>query len=151
MSLFVQDVPWVIPTVQIVHILSIAVVISSAMIVEFRLLRGPTQRGSLSVTAARFFPWIWSAVGVLATSGAILISGEPARDLPNPVFQIKMALVTFVIVNTMILQRKIKQRAATGEQAIAGLSSKVIGLISLLAWIAIIFAGRWIAYFNASQ
>jgi uncharacterized membrane protein len=136
--------------VQIVHILSIAVVISAAVTMELRLLRAPLRPQSLSTTASRFFPWIWSALSILALTGGILITAEPARDLPNPMFQTKMALVSLIIVNTVVLQRKIKRRASDGDRASVTRTIKIIGFVSLLVWVAIIFAGRWIAYVNSN-
>jgi len=100
---------------------------------------------------SRFFPWIWSALSILAITGGILISAEPARDLPNPMFQTKMALVSLVIANTLVLQHKINRLASDTDQVGVSPAIKVIGLVSLIVWVAIIFAGRWIAYVDSSR
>jgi hypothetical protein len=65
-------------------------------------------------------------------------------------FQTKMALVSLIIVNTVVLQRKIKRRASDGDRASVTRTIKIIGFVSLLVWVAIIFAGRWIAYVNSN-
>jgi hypothetical protein len=149
LSLFVQEVPWVIPTVQIVHILSIAVVISASVTMELRFLRASLPPRSVAAMTSRFFPWIWSALSILAITGGILISAEPARDLPNPVFQSKMALVSLVLANTLVLQHKIKRLASDVDPAGVTPAIKVIGFFSLIIWVSIIFAGRWIAYVDS--
>src|SRR3954470_25035457 len=92
-SLMLQTVQWIIPMVQSVHILAIAIVMSSVVMVDLRLmgLLGHTQ--SISGMSRRFLPWLWWSLLVLLASGASLIVAEPRRDLLNPVFQAKMGLL----------------------------------------------------------
>ena len=42
---------------------------------------------------ARFGPWVWWALGVLLVTGALMIVGEPPRELLAISFWMKMALV----------------------------------------------------------
>src|SRR5579884_3060591 len=90
-SLFIQTTDWIIPTVQTVHILCIAVVISAALMVHLHTL-GLAMRSQASVVLTRrFLPWTWGALLLLLLTGAILVVAEPGRSLPNPVFQLKMS------------------------------------------------------------
>ena len=93
----------------------------------------------------RFVPWVWRTLVVLATSGAILIIGEPSRELLNPYFQAKMIMLAAVALITFVVQRQTKKNAAYWETRKA--AAIVAGSASLLLWVGIITAGRWIAYF----
>src|SRR5271169_4782837 len=84
LSQVIQDTSWVIPSVQVIHILSVALVISSAAMLDLRLL-GVVGRGQpTAIYARRFLPVIWLTLIVLLCSGTILIIGEPSRELENP-------------------------------------------------------------------
>lgn len=146
-SLQIQDTFWVIPGVQSIHILSIAVVMSSAMMVILRVLGLVMRDQPLAEVAARFLPWIWYSLIVLLLSGSILIIGEPGRSLTNSLFQLKMLMLLGVIGGTLTLQKPLHKDANFWERT-AGTraGAKALAIVSLGLWSCIIFAGRWIAY-----
>jgi hypothetical protein len=146
-SAVIQNVSWIIPLVQTIHILAIAIVLSSVAMLDLRLLGLAGKRVTISGMAERFLPWIWGALAVLALTGAILITGEPDRSLLNPAFQIKMALVVSAIVITLIFQRTVRRNAAFWDLSPARRrSARLTALISLAIWLAIAICGRLIAY-----
>ena len=150
-SLVIQNVSWIIPAMQSVHILCIAIVVSSAFMVDLRLLGVIGKDQPTAAYTSRFLTWIWPTLVVLLVSGSILITGEPTRSLENPAFLTKMTLLVGAIVTTLILQRPTLKEPAYWELT-AGhrVSGRVLAVISLLLWVGIVFAGRWIAYMNTS-
>jgi len=143
-SQVIQDVSWIIPAVQSLHILSVAVVMSSMAMLDLRLMGVTGRRHSVSVMATRLLPRTWIAVIVLAITGAILIIGEPARDLPNPAFQLKMAALAVAIVLTLIVRHQSRKEDAFWESR--PIAAKLAAVASLLLWVGIVVAGRWAAY-----
>jgi hypothetical protein len=147
LSQLIQNTSWVIPGVQSIHILSIALVMSSAIMLLLRVLGVVMRDLPTAQVAQRFLPWIWYPLIVLLVSGAILIVGEPQRSLTNSVFQLKMVLLVAAIACTLTLQRPLRTDAMFWENtAGARAAGKLIAVASLGLWSAIIFAGRWIAY-----
>jgi len=146
-SALIQNVSWIIPLVQTIHILAISIILSSVAMLDLRLLGLVGKRVTISGMAERFLPWIWGALVVLASTGAILITGEPDRSLLNPAFQIKMALVVAAIVVTLIFQHTVRRNAAFWDLSPARRrSARLTALISLAIWLAIAICGRLIAY-----
>jgi hypothetical protein len=147
LSSFEQDTGWVIPALQCIHILAIAVVMGSMGILELRAfgLAGRTQR--VSAMTARFLGWTWAALAVLFLTGALMVTGEPSRSLLNPTFQIKMALLVFAGVITVLAGRAAAASPAPAhETPPAGV--KALLTIALLLWTSVAVAGRWIAYLD---
>jgi len=144
-SLTIQTVMWVIPAVQTVHILCVAIVMSSMAMLDLRLLGVAGRRQSISQMVSRFVPWVWGALPVLLTSGIVLIIGEPSRELLNPYFRAKMVMLATVIVITFVVQRRNKKDANYWEGR--RVAAAWTGLTSLLLWVGIVTAGRWIAYY----
>lgn len=148
-SQFIQKVFWIIPTVQIVHILAISVVISSMAMLDLRLLGVAGTRHSIASLAKRFLPWLWTALGILLVSGSLLIIGEPQRALDNTMFKLKMAMVATAVCVTLCFRLLLKKDLAAGAPDLLPrhfLAAKLTGAVSLLLWVGIIAAGRLIAY-----
>lgn len=143
-SLLIQNVSWIIPAVQSLHILSVAVVMSSMAMLDLRLMGLTGRRHSVAAMAARLLPRMWVALAVLTISGAILVIGEPDRDLPNPAFQAKMAALAAAIVLTLVVRRQIGRQDTFWEAR--PIAAKVAAMASLLLWLGIVVAGRWAAY-----
>lgn len=143
-SMAIQNAFWVIPTVQTVHIASIAVVMSSILMVDLRLL-GVAGRGqSLDAVVGRYVPWVWVAVIVLLFSGIVLIVGEPGRELLSDVFWLKMMLLVCALLLTLGIQRSMRGGGGFWERR--RVVAALVALVSLAVWTAILAAGRWIAY-----
>ena len=146
----IQTTGWIIPTVQTIHILSVAIVFSSAILVDLRLWRLLNRDVPLPEITRRFLPVIWPVLAVLLITGAVLIVGEPRRSLLNATFYIKMGLLAFAILLTAWLQWSVssspdfwdkdRRRRMVGQLAAS---------VSILVWCGILFAGRWIAYTQA--
>jgi len=144
----IQTIGWVVPTLQSIHILGVAVLFSSAILVDLRVLRLLQRDAPLAEVAHRFLPVIWPVLLVLLASGSLLIIGEPRRSLLNTTFYLKMALLLVAIVLTVVLRRSF---ASTRWESSRGrrVAGRVAAVLSILVWCGILFAGRWIAYTQA--
>jgi hypothetical protein len=148
LSQAIQVTNWVVPAVQTVHILAIAVVASSALMIDLRLIGVFWADRPMRDVSSRFLPLVWWPLLILFATGAIMIIGEPARALKNPAFQLKMILLVAALVVTGLFQFFERRNAAFGDPGPRPRAAAVIiAVASLVLWSAIIFAGRWIAYY----
>ncbi|HKB63354.1 MAG TPA: DUF6644 family protein [Burkholderiales bacterium] len=148
LSQTIQGTGWIVPTVQTVHILSVAAVLSSVLMIDLRLMGVLGRDQPLARVSERFRPVIWWTLPVLLATGAVMIIGEPARSLANPVFQLKMVLLVAAIVVTLSYQVPLGANPAfwEGSSGRRG-AAQLIAVLSLALWAGIVFAGRWIAYY----
>jgi hypothetical protein len=147
LSQWIQVAGWVVPTVQTIHILAIAVVASSALMIDLRLVGVFWANRPVEAVKARFLPLIWWPLLVLLTTGIIMIIAEPARSLKNPAFQLKMGLLIAALVVTWLFGFLHRRNAAFGDVTGPRAAAVTLAVVSILLWSSIIFAGRWIAYF----
>jgi hypothetical protein len=92
-------------------------------------------------------PFIWWPLPVLLATGALLIIAEPARALENPVFIVKMGLLLAAAGITLACQIPLQRDEAFWEVSVARKrAAQLIACASIPLWVAIICAGRWIAY-----
>jgi len=142
-SQVIQSSTWMIPAIQSVHILGLALTFTSGLLLSLRFAGLGLTAEPLPQLAARSTRRIWWLLLLLAVTGALLITAEPGRTITNPVFYLKMIMLAVVILLTLWLAA-----AARRVEKPTGLHMAVAALAVLL-WISIIFAGRFIAYFES--
>jgi len=146
----IQTTSWIIPTIQIIHILGVAVLFSSAVLVDLRIWRLLERDIPLAQVARRFLPPIWPVLLILLVTGSLLIVGEPRRSLLNSTFYLKMALLAVAIMLTAGLQRSISSSPNSWDKDRGRrLAARFAATASIALWCGILFAGRWIAYTQA--
>ncbi len=147
LSRTIQETGWLIPTLQTIHLIAIAVLFASMVLVDLRLWRLFEASVPLKDVAYRFIPVLWPVLLVLATSGALLIVAEPKRSLLNETFYIKMVLLAAAILVTAFIKGSLAFDANFWDRTMSRrMAGNVIGAASFAIWCGIIVAGRWIAY-----
>jgi hypothetical protein len=150
LSIMIQTTKWIIPTLQTIHILSVAVVFSSAILVDLRIWRLLQRDVPLPEVARRFFPAIWPVLLLLLITGSLLIIGEPRRSLVNSTFYLKMALLAVAVLLTVGLQWSLSWSPNLWDKdRTRQVAGRFAATVSILVWCSILFAGRWIAYTQA--
>jgi hypothetical protein len=146
-SVAFQSANWFVPTVQTVHIISIAILLTSVYVVSFRLI-GVTRGGqSLAVLTAKSTPWVWTALCVLLGTGILLTITEPARELLNWVFRVKMLMVIALAVILLVVQTRTRRSPEYWtESPTRRRAARAIGIAAVIIGAGIVTAGRWIAY-----
>ncbi len=142
---FLENAAWAVPTIQTLHILCIAIVFGGSAFINLRVFGLIERDEPVAAVLGRFLPPMIVAVGVLALTGALLIASEPNRALFRVVFWIKMGLILAALAATWA-QRRLILAGPTGDEAVAGLGVRLFAGITLLLWVGVIFAGRWIGY-----
>jgi uncharacterized membrane protein len=146
-SLGLAQSGWVTPTVQTIHILAIAVIVSSVLMIDLRVMGFAGRSQTLRDTSRRFAPWFWGALIVLALTGVAMIVTEPVRSLLAISFWVKMAALAVGIAVAIWFLRSLERNDAYREETQeVRLRTKAFGIATLLIWVVIIFLGRFIAY-----
>lgn len=146
-ALWLQSHFYAIPAFQTIHILSIAILFGSTLMLSLKVLGVNGEDQSLAGAMRRYRPWIWSALLALVASGIILVISEPVRNMINPIFWIKMSLLLVAIAFSLWFQAGIRARMAQWEVSPNGHVSLRIGAVAIvILWCFVMAGGRWIAY-----
>lgn len=130
-----------------IHTLGIIFVAGTIMLVDLRLLGLGLKRAPVSDVVSRIVPWTLGGFCLMAFTGCSLFSTEAVKLYNSPAFRIKLVLLSLAGLNALIFHRTVYRRAAEWSSAPAApFRARMAGLFSLILWIAIIGAGRAIAY-----
>lgn len=142
----IKAVGWVIPLLQSIHILTIGVVFVSCLMIALRVLAVMRTDEPVGAVWARFAPWMWSGLVVMAATGATLVVGEPEREFSAVSFWMKMALVGIGVVGTALYGRSLRTAAVGTRPPEFRVSMKAASILIVVLWLAVVFLGRAIAY-----
>lgn len=151
-----RSVPGLPPMLQTLHLLAVIVVVATLVVLLLRVNRLVLRDTVITDFWRGMRWWVWSALLVLPLSMAPLFLARPHRYLHNPVFGIKMAaLVTALVLTGWVIRRLQRSghrrqtgrsREATGCAGEAGNLTRLLAVPAVLAWFAVMLAGRWVAY-----
>jgi hypothetical protein len=147
LSEFLKDQLWVVPTSQSIHILAVSVLFICALLIGLRLLGVGRSERALSAAIARQTKSMYMAFIVLLVTGIIQTIAEPERQFGSPAFWIKMGLIVFGLLLTSLLSRSVRRDPQSWDHVEGRPEwSRPYAVVYVVAWIAIIFCGRFIGY-----
>jgi hypothetical protein len=143
----VRESAWLFPTLETVHVISIALVVGTVMIVDLRLLYITSRGRAASELIKEVLPWTWVAFASAAISGALMFVSAAVKYAHNAPFQLKMLLLWVAWINMMVFHRHTYARIAQWDHGPKiPIAAKLAGGISLTVWIAVVVMGRWIGF-----
>jgi hypothetical protein len=131
---------WAFPLTEIIHIVGFAVAIGTIAIVDLRLLGLGMRHQLPSQLLKDTTPWTLGALATILISGPLIFSSDPLMYLANASFRFKMGALLIAILYNYTIHRKV---ALSNPSPAVGV---VVGGISLLLWISVVFAGLFIAF-----
>lgn len=134
------------PVAQTIHILAIAAIMGSIVLIDLRILGLAVPSQGVAELTKRLLPWTWWALPALALSGAPFVFARPQRYEINPIFRIKFVLMALAVLVTLAFHMVSARDAGYWERAGGRVTAKLVAVVSLGLWVGVILAGRWIAY-----
>ena len=90
---------------------------------------------------------LFRSLCVLLGTGILLIITEPARELLNWVFRVKMLMVIALAAILLVVQIRMRRSPEYWSESPARrLAARAIGIAAVIIGAGIVTAGRWIAY-----
>ena len=141
------NVPGLPPIAQSLHILGIAAVAGSIVMVDLKLLGLALPGQNVSEMIRRLLPWTWWALGVNAVTGLLFILARPDRYFYNPVATFKFSLLLAAVALAFVVHRMNRKEHGYWEASARRLlAARVMAAASLVFWVGVMLGGRWIAY-----
>jgi hypothetical protein len=135
------------PVVEAIHVLCVALIFGTILIVDLRMLGYPHARRPWTRTYNELIRVTWAAFGAAVITGAMMFAPNAVTYVGNTAFQFKMLTLLLVGINMIVFQLITARTVAHWDQSVdAPMSARVAGVLSILLWITVIFLGRWIGF-----
>jgi len=145
-SIFLRESTWSYPALEIVHIIGIALVFGSILSFDLRVL-GSHKSLPLNTLGRHLIPWVWIGFALNAVSGVLMFVSNPVEFAANPALTAKLALIGIAGINAVYFQRRVAPTMPEwNADAPAPLAARTSALLSITLWLAVIVAGRMMAY-----
>ena len=133
-----RDSKWGFAVVEMVHLLALAALGGTVLVVDLGILGIGFNRQSPSRVARELAPIFLGSLIVMVLSGTLLVGAEAMKCYYHPAFRLKMLLFAAAVLFHFTIHR-----SAVGNLSIW---SKVAAVGSLTLWLAVGLAGRAIGF-----
>jgi hypothetical protein len=137
----VRESLWLFPVIECVHLLALALLGGSILVVDLRLLGLGLTAQPVDDLARRLHPWLAGSLFLLIATGIPMFLSEALKCFYSPPFWVKIGLLCVAALFTFTIRRRVLARPAPPLLAAS------TALVSLALWFGVGFAGRWIAFY----
>jgi len=151
-----QDMGWatalresqrMFPIIEGLHLLGLAFIMGPVLMLDFRLAGMAWRDTPVSKIAKTFVPYSLGGGALMFITGILLFCAEAVRCYNSGWFRIKLVLLAVAGGNALYFHLKTQSTWATGDsQAVPPPEARRAGVLSMVFWTGVIFAGRWTAY-----
>jgi hypothetical protein len=147
---FIVSSNWLFPVIESIHLLGLAVMGGSVLIVDMRLLGLGFRDRAVAEIARDARPWMIRALVVMIATGLPLFLSEPIKCYYSPAFWVKMWTLAFAILYTFTIRARVAGALDedTAESAVRKTTRRqmLVGALSIALWFTVASAGRWIGF-----
>lgn len=138
----IRDSVWLFPVVEAVHLLGLAVLGGSILLVDLRLLGVGLKDRSVAYVLAQARPWLLGALTLMVTTGIPLFLSEAVKCYFSAAFWVKMGALVLALGFTF----GVRNRMVRGRPGLLTWQARAIAACSLTLWLTVATAGRWIGF-----
>jgi hypothetical protein len=149
LSVYLRDSDYPFFVIETIHILALGFSVGVIVWIDLYLV-GLSMRGErVSDVLGQFERPAVVGFFVMFVSGLLLFLAEPLKAYITFAFRLKMVMLVATGVNVWYFHSKVYPTVEAWDDAAAlPARARVVGLVSITLWLAIIIAGRWTAYFS---
>jgi hypothetical protein len=143
----VSESLWLFPLIETVHIWGIILLVGTTGVLDLRLLGLILTDRRASELHHKLIKWTWTGFAVMFTSGSFMFASEATKMYENGAFRVKMLLIVLAGLNAVIFELLTFRNVSKWDDAPkTPVLARFAACVSLIAWVGVIAAGRWIAY-----
>ena len=136
-----HDSVWSTPVMSSIHLLALAVFVSTVLVVDLRLLGRGLTNTPIAQLARTAEPWLVTSFVVLLLSGLPQIAATPLKAYYSPFFWWKMQSVLIGVILTVTVRRRMAMQT---EAELGPVWPKVVGAVSIALWTSAMVGARLI-------
>jgi len=140
---FVVGSLWLFPVIESVHLLALAMLGGSILLVDFRLLGLGLKDRAVAELARDARPWMIGGLIAMVLTGIPLFLSEPIKCYYSTAFWIKMTTLPIALAFAFTVRTRVTRAEPVRHTA---RRQKLVGALSIALWFTVAAAGRWIGF-----
>jgi len=146
-SITMRDSTWAEPVVETIHVLTLTLFLGFTVLLDLRLLGLSMRRRRASEVMGELNPGLMGGFLVMIVTGVLLFCGDPVAFYNSIFFKVKMLMLLLAGLNVWLFNATVGRKMAEWDiDSVTPGSAKAAAVVSLVLWVAIVAAGRAIAY-----
>lgn len=146
-SVGIRESLYAFPLIEMTHVLALAISVGAIMWFDLRLMGLTMRNERVSDVFGSFKPWMAMGFTVMFVSGFLLFWSHAEECYSNTYFRLKVLFLLLAALNILIYHFTIDRRIQEWDKApVPPIGARSAGLLSLVLWMAIMTAGRLMAY-----
>ena len=144
-SVWINQSTWIWPLCETLHFIGLSLLLGVTGFFDLRLM-GFFRR--VSVAAARdLMPLALVGFAINLITGMVFLTGLPGQYAHNPLWWFKVGFIMLAGLNALVYETTLSAKVLALEPgADTTPSVKMIGLVSLVAWLAVLYCGRMLPF-----
>lgn len=136
---------WTYPLLETAHVIGLGLLFGSIFILDLRLL-GLGRVLPLDALSHHILPSVWIGFSINAISRTLLFISDASEFSNNTAFRLKILLIVIAGLNAFLFHRRFYRTTLPTSGHPLPAASHMAAIVSVCLWIAVITAGRMIAY-----
>jgi hypothetical protein len=135
------------PIVEAVHVMAVATVFGTILLVDLRLLGYPSTARPFSRLHHELVRWTWGAFALAVVTGTLLFIVNAVTYYNNTAFRLKLLAMLLAGINMLVFERvTAKTLPQWDKDKTPPNAARIAGILSIVLWLSVIFFGRWIGF-----
>ena len=138
----------VFPVILSLHLTGMGLFGGMILMTDLRLLGIALTKHPVSDIVNGLRPWKHLGLTLTAGCGILLLWSKAAIYYPNPYLRIKLMLFALIIIHAIVFRSVYRNVADLDRGTVIPGRAKLAAVLSLVLWISVLTAGRWIGYWE---
>jgi hypothetical protein len=138
----------VFPVILSLHLTGMGLFGGMILMTDLRLLGIALTKHPVSDIVNGLRPWKRLGLTLTATCGILLLWSKAAIYYPNPYLRIKLILFVLIIIHSLVFRGLYRNITDLEHSRIVPGRAKLAAALSIILWISVLTAGRWIGYWE---
>jgi hypothetical protein len=138
----------VFPVILSLHLTGMGLFGGMILMTDLRLLGIALTKHPVSDIVNGLRPWKHLGLTLTAGCGILLLWSKAAIYYPNPYLRIKLALLVLIIIHAIAFRGVYRNVTDLDRSPVIPGRAKMAAVLSMVLWISVLTAGRWIGYWE---
>ena len=138
----------VFPVILSLHLTGMGLFGGMILMTDLRLLGIALTKHPVSDIVNGLRPWKHLGLTLTAGCGILLLWSKAAIYYPNPYLRLKLVIFALIIIHALVFRGVYRNVADLDRTKMIPGRAKMAAALSMILWISVLSAGRWIGYWE---